>query len=86
MPEPDLDEKSPKAPSKQKLDLRGIECPEPVFRTQEQMWEMQRGELKVLVNDPKAVHNVTETAKREGWNVDISDEGNGESLLIITKE
>ncbi len=86
MPEPEIDGKAPKTPSEQKLDLRGIECPEPVFRTQEQMWEMQRGLLEVLVNDSKAVHNVTETAKREGWNVDITDQGDGESLLTITKE
>jgi MoaA/NifB/PqqE/SkfB family radical SAM enzyme/TusA-related sulfurtransferase len=86
MPEPDIDGKAPKAPSEQKLDMRGIECPEPVFRTQEKLWEMERGLLEVLVDDEKAVHNVTETAKREGWNVEIENRDNNESLLKISKE
>ena len=86
MPEPEIDGKPPKAPSFAELDMRGIECPEPVFRTQEKIWEMQHGKLEVLVNDPKAVHNVTETAKREGWDVSLTERGEGESLLTITKK
>lgn len=85
MPDPQPQKKTLKAPTQQKLDCRGIACPEPVFMTQEKLWAMEQGSLEVIVNDPKARHNVTETAEREGWAVNISDKDDGESVLTITK-
>jgi MoaA/NifB/PqqE/SkfB family radical SAM enzyme/TusA-related sulfurtransferase len=85
MPEPAMEGKKPKEPSISKLDMRGIECPEPVFRTQEKIWEMHRGTLEVLVSEQQAVHNVTETAKREGWSVDVDQKDEEEFLITLRK-
>ena len=85
MPEP-AEMKRDGQPGHAKLDLRGIACPEPVFRTQEKLWEMVRGTLEVLVSEEKAVHNVTETAKREGWTVAVDPQGPEEFLMTLKKD
>jgi MoaA/NifB/PqqE/SkfB family radical SAM enzyme/TusA-related sulfurtransferase len=85
MPQPVFEEKKPKVMKRERLDLRGLECPEPVFRTQEKIWEMEGGIIEVLLNDEQSKHNVTKTAEREGWGVEIKEEGNGEYLLVLAK-
>lgn len=86
MPQAQFDEDSKSTSlKKERLDLRGLECPEPVFRTQEKIWEMEGGILEVLVNDETSKNNVAETAEHEGWNVTIKDNGNGETLLKISR-
>ena len=86
MPEPVFEEELPKELKKEKLDCRGLECPEPVWRTQEKIWDMKGGILEVLVNEEEARNNVEKTAGSEGWNANIKNKGNGEYLLILTKQ
>jgi TusA-related sulfurtransferase len=85
MPQPQFESKRPTTLKKEKLDMRGIACPEPVFNTQEKIWEMGAGTLEVLVNDEQAKTNVEKTAEREGWEVKIEKKDQGEYLLILTK-
>ena len=73
-----------KGKEKEKLDLRNLECPEPVWRTQEKMWDMKGGVLEVLVNEEEAKNNVEDTAKSEGWSAKVESEDNGEYLLILS--
>lgn len=41
------------------LDLRGLLCPLPVIKTQNQIRHMQPGEqLKILCTDPGAIHDI----------------------------
>jgi len=84
IPPPVFDDTKPKPAGKEKLDLRGLECPEPVWRTQEKMWDMQGGELEVLVNNEESRDNVEKTAETEGWTAKVTDKGDGEYLLILT--
>lgn len=69
----------------EKLDLRGLSCPQPIFETQKKIWTMKKGKLEILVDDATAKTNVTRTAEREGWNVEIKEIEDDEYLIIITK-
>jgi TusA-related sulfurtransferase len=85
MPQPVFEERKPKELKREKMDLRGLECPEPVFRTQEKIWEMEGGIIEVLLDNEQAKHNVSKTAEREGWGVEVKVEGDGEYLLVLAK-
>jgi len=74
--------KTPKA-RKEKLDLRGLQCPEPIWQTQEKIFEMESGTIEILVNDEEVKENVEKTALDEGWKVKITKKGKGEYLLVI---
>ncbi len=69
---------------KEKLDLKGLECPEPVWMTQEKIWDMDGGVLEVRVTGEEARDNVTQAAEVEGWTVKAEDLGKGEFLLVLT--
>ncbi len=86
MPMPEFDYKKPKVLKKEKLDVRGLPCPEPVFMTQEKIWEMETGILEVLVSEEESKYNVEKTAEREGWEIETKDNGNGEYLLVLSKK
>ena len=70
----------------ERIDARGLSCPVPIFKTQEKIWEMKKGVIEVLVDDPTAKQNVARTAEREGWMVEIMDMGDGEFLLTLSKQ
>ena len=70
----------------ERIDARGFSCPTPIFKTQEKIWEMKNGVLEVLVDDGTARQNVARTAEKEGWDVEITDMGDGEYLLTLTKK
>jgi len=66
------------------IDLRGLYCPEPIFRITEEMERMQRGEiLRVIADDPAAEEDVKRWAKRMGEEImDFSKEGFDLRFLI----
>jgi TusA-related sulfurtransferase len=70
----------------ERIDARGLSCPQPIFKTQEKIWALEKGVIEVLVDDGTAKQNVARTAEREGWSVEIEDKGDGEFLLTLTKE
>ena len=84
MPPPKFEDAEPTTAKKEKIDLRGLACPEPVWRTQEKMWEMEKGTLEVLVNAEDARNNVEKAAESEGWKTEITNKKNGEYLLTLT--
>lgn len=70
----------------EKLDLRGLSCPQPIFETQKKIWSMKKGTLEILIDDGTAKTNVARTAEREGWNVDIKEIEDDEFILTISKK
>ena len=86
MPAPEFEDRKPSELRHEKLDLRGLACPEPVFITQEKIWEMEAGTIEVTVGEEQAKHNVEKTAEREGWDIEIEDLGKGEFKLILSKK
>lgn len=86
MPEPVFGDEGPKRGRKESLDLRDMECPEPVWRTQEKIWDMESGTLEVLVNNEDARNNVAKTAESEGWSAKVQGKENGEYLLVLSSK
>jgi len=49
------------------LDMKGLFCPEPVFRTKQTIQEMKINEtLEVLADDPAAEEDIKSWVKRSG--------------------
>jgi len=86
VPEPVFEEKVAKKPKRENIDLRGLECPEPVWKTQDRIWDMEAGTLEVLVDNEDSRDNVKATAQDEGWSVKVQNKDDGEYLLILTKK
>jgi TusA-related sulfurtransferase len=66
------------------IDLRGLYCPEPIFRIAEEMGRMQKGEiLAVVADDPAAEEDIKRWAKRMGEEIlDFRREGFNLRFLI----
>ncbi len=57
----------PKDAPARTLDCRGLYCPEPVFRTSEEISSVEVGEvLEVLADDPASESDIASWAKRTG--------------------
>ena len=66
------------------IDLRGLYCPEPIFRTAAEIGKMGKGEiLEVIADDPAAEEDIKRWAKRmEQEILDFSKEGFDLRFLI----
>jgi tRNA 2-thiouridine synthesizing protein A len=57
------------------VDVRGLFCPEPVFRTKIEMERLKTGDmLKIISDDPESEEDISRWVKR-----------NGHELLLINK-
>lgn len=63
--------------TEKELDMCGMFCPEPVFRTKIEMEKMQAGDtLTVTADDPEAESDISTWAKRSGNEIlDMSKDG-----------
>ena len=68
------------------LDCFGEACPIPLVKTQKQMEKMSVGDIVIVQIDHScAMKNVPEWARKEGYNVEIEEIGDGEWEIIIEK-
>lgn len=67
-----------------KLDMRGLSCPQPVFETKKKIEAMGSGTLEVLVDSGTARDNVTRLAENKGWVVSLKEQ-EGEFVLTLSK-
>ena len=67
-----------------KLDLRGLSCPHPVFETKKKIETMDSGVLDVLVDSGAARENVKRLAENWGWSVSVKEQ-EGEFLLSLER-
>jgi TusA-related sulfurtransferase len=67
-----------------KLDLRGIKCPLNWAHAKVRLEQMSRGQIiELLVDDPRAVHDIPRAAEAEGYAlVDIGESGAAWCLRI----
>ena len=65
------------------IDARGLACPEPVLLTKKALANNEN-ELKVMVDNPTAVQNVTRFATNQGFKV-TSDTSGDDYVLTIKK-
>ncbi|MCU0844205.1 MAG: sulfurtransferase TusA family protein [Spirochaetes bacterium] len=68
----------------EKLDMRGLSCPQPVFDTKKKIEAMGSGTLEVLVDSGTSRDNVTRLAENKGWSVSVKEQ-DGEFLLTLSK-
>ena len=59
----------------EKLDCRGLACPNPVLKAKEVIDRGGVGRLEVLVDNPAAKENVSRFLSRMGYEVGFSEEG-----------
>lgn len=65
------------------LDARGLSCPEPVIMLSKSMMSKEN-KYQMIVDSPTAKENVNNYGKKQGYNVNITEQ-NGEYTLTFTK-
>ena len=68
----------------EKIDARGLSCPQPVIMTNKKMKEIGRGAFEVLVDTETAKENITRLAQQSGWQLDVNEES-GNVRLVLKK-
>jgi TusA-related sulfurtransferase len=69
-----------------KLDLRGLYCPEPVFRTKIAVDALQLGEvIEVIADDPASEEDIPRWANRVGHSI-LSIRKNGKDIHFLIKK
>ncbi|MFQ5941291.1 MAG: sulfurtransferase TusA family protein [Nitrososphaerales archaeon] len=68
------------------IDVKGLFCPEPVFRTKIEVERMGVGEiLKVVADDPEAEEDISRWVKRNGHELVNFTKENKELVFMIKK-
>jgi len=68
----------------ERVDARGLSCPQPVVLAKNKMKEIGSGKFEIIVETGTSRDNIARLAKHEGWNIEIKEEGD-EFLLILSK-
>ncbi len=69
-----------------KIDARGLLCPEPVLLVKKMLEEQSGGVIEVLVDNNVAMENITRFAENREWEVGIiKDENENEILIRLSK-
>lgn len=66
-----------------KIDARGLSCPEPVIMIRKAMMSNENA-YEIIVDNVASRENVTRYANHQGYNVSVKEE-DGEFTLSITK-
>lgn len=64
-----------------KIDARGLSCPQPVIMLKKAM-ESKESEYDCLVDSMVCVENCTRFAEREGYKVSMTEDSEGYNLKI----
>ena len=68
------------------IDVRGLFCPEPVFRTKIELDKMSVGNiLKVVADDPDAEEDITRWVERNGHEL-VRFSKEGDNLVFLIKK
>ncbi len=68
----------------ERVDARGLSCPQPVVVTLNRINQIRTGTIEVLVDSPTARDNILRMASGRGWQAEVKEQ-EGEFLLILTK-
>jgi tRNA 2-thiouridine synthesizing protein A len=67
----------------ERVDARGLSCPQPVLMALSKMKELGAGEIEVLVDNPGSRENVSRAATKQGWEVaEVKEEAEEYHLLL----
>ncbi|MBP3412084.1 MAG: sulfurtransferase TusA family protein [Oscillospiraceae bacterium] len=67
------------------IDARGLACPLPVLKVQQEVKKNAPNTLEVLVDNNAAVQNVTRFANNAGYKVSVKELEDEEFSLTLTK-
>jgi tRNA 2-thiouridine synthesizing protein A len=68
------------------IDVRGLYCPEPVFRTKIEIEKLGIGsKLKIIADDPESEEDITRWAEKTGHNLFSVQKKDNELVFIIKK-
>lgn len=68
------------------IDVKGLFCPEPVFRTKIEIERIGIGEvLKVMADDPEAEEDISRWVTRNGHELVNFTKANNELIFLIKK-
>lgn len=69
-----------------RLDCYGEACPIPLIKTEKKMKELSVGDtLIVMIDHSCAMKNVPEWARKNGYDVELEETGDGEWEVYIVK-
>jgi tRNA 2-thiouridine synthesizing protein A len=54
-----------------KIDARGLSCPQPVILTNKKIKEMGKGVFEVLIDTDTSKENISRLAQQSGWSVEV---------------
>ncbi len=69
----------------EKVDARGLSCPQPVLLTLSKLKSMGSGEIEVLVDNETSKENVSRAATAQGWTVSQIKEDDDTFVVIVKK-
>ena len=55
----------------EKIDARGLSCPQPVILTNKKIKEMGKGVFEILVDTDTSRENISRLAQQTGWDVEV---------------
>ncbi|MGA2468144.1 MAG: sulfurtransferase TusA family protein [Thermodesulfobacteriota bacterium] len=54
-----------------KIDARGLSCPQPVILTNKKIKEMGKGVFEVFIDTDTSKENISRLAQQSGWSVEV---------------
>lgn len=69
----------------ERIDARGLSCPQPVVITKKKMDELGSGIIEITVDTATSRDNIERMAQNQGWRVVIRESGDS-YILTISKE
>ena len=69
----------------EKVDARGLSCPQPVLLTSKAAKRLNKGTIQVLVDSGISRDNVARFAKNSGWAVTIEEQPEKSYRIVLKK-
>ena len=70
----------------ERIDVRGLSCPQPLIQTERMMKKMSSGSFEVLSDCGTSRANVLRLAGEKGWTVKEEETDEGDFLIILSKK
>ncbi len=70
---------------KEKIDTRGLSCPQPALIALSKMKELGTGEIEVLVDNEVSRENISRAATKQGWGVSQLTQNDGEYCILLKR-
>jgi tRNA 2-thiouridine synthesizing protein A len=67
-----------------KIDARGLSCPQPIILTNRKIKEMGKGVFEILVDTDTSRENISRLAQQTGWDVEVK-KVDADYCLILRK-